>query len=179
MSYVGFGTPCEVVSPSFQEFNLLTLDTRGQSPKPAALQNAYVAILFNQGDGLPKEVWVCHEWEPKLWSRGCRLFFYKNIPKTNKILAIRLEGLYWTWNKVGYSFFLWTLGLSFGGFTLWPSKPRRCGNSWLKVWPLEASNLCPPEGSASHISLSIFSPFLWTFNKGWPFNTTTSRLRRP
>jgi hypothetical protein len=29
-------------------------------------------------------------------------------------LAVRLEGLYWEGNKVGCSFFLWTLGLAFG-----------------------------------------------------------------
>ena len=25
---------------------------------------------FDQGDGLLKEVWVGHEWNPKLWLRG-------------------------------------------------------------------------------------------------------------
>jgi hypothetical protein len=32
--------------------------TRGQSPKAVALQNAYMAILCDQGDGLSEEVWV-------------------------------------------------------------------------------------------------------------------------
>jgi hypothetical protein len=44
-----------------QEFSLSTLHTRGQSPKAIALQNAYMAILSNQGDKLSKEVWVGHE----------------------------------------------------------------------------------------------------------------------
>jgi hypothetical protein len=31
--------------------------------------------LFEEGDGLLKEVWVEWEWKPKLWSRGCRFLF--------------------------------------------------------------------------------------------------------
>jgi hypothetical protein len=34
-------------------------------------------------------------------------------------------------------FGLWTLGLAFGGFTLWPSKSRGPGNSWPKNWTLD------------------------------------------
>jgi hypothetical protein len=41
-----------------QEFILSTLHTRGQSSKVVAFQNAYMAILFDQDDGLSKEVWV-------------------------------------------------------------------------------------------------------------------------
>jgi hypothetical protein len=41
-----------------QGFSLSILHTRGQSSKVAALQNAYMAILFDQGDGLSKDVWV-------------------------------------------------------------------------------------------------------------------------
>jgi hypothetical protein len=44
-----------------QEFGLSTLHTRLQSPKAVALQNAYMAVLFYQGDGLSKEVWVGQE----------------------------------------------------------------------------------------------------------------------
>jgi hypothetical protein len=29
-----------------------------------ALQNAYMATLFDKGDGLSKEVWVGQEWNP-------------------------------------------------------------------------------------------------------------------
>jgi hypothetical protein len=36
----------------------------------------------------------------------------------DKILTVRLEGLFWVGNKMGCSFFLWTLALAFGGFTL-------------------------------------------------------------
>jgi hypothetical protein len=39
--------------------------------------------------------------------------------------------------------------------------------------------LCPTEGSNSYILLAIFSPFIWTFNKVWPFNPMASRLGRP
>ena len=39
-------------------FNLSTLHTKGQCPKVVALQNAYMTILFDQGDGLLKEGWV-------------------------------------------------------------------------------------------------------------------------
>jgi hypothetical protein len=39
-----------------QEFSLSTLHTRDQSSKVIALQNVYVAVLFDQGDGLSKEI---------------------------------------------------------------------------------------------------------------------------
>ena len=35
-------------------FGLSTLHSRGQSPTAVTLQNAYVAVLFDQGDGLLK-----------------------------------------------------------------------------------------------------------------------------
>jgi hypothetical protein len=38
------------------------------------------------------------------------LFFIK-VKKNDKILAVRVEGLFWAGNKVGRSFFLWTLEL--------------------------------------------------------------------
>ena len=37
-------------------FGLLTLHTRGQNPEAVVLQNAYMTILFDQGDKLSKEV---------------------------------------------------------------------------------------------------------------------------
>jgi hypothetical protein len=69
-------------------------------------------------------------------------FFIKKVkikinPKTDKILAIRLEGLFWVENKVGCSFFLWTLGLAFNDFTL-----------------------CPAEGSNSYRFPDTFNPLL-------------------
>ena len=42
---------------------------------------------------------------PNHGQEAVELFFHKN-PKTDKILAIRLEGLFWAWNKVRCSFFL-------------------------------------------------------------------------
>jgi hypothetical protein len=109
-----------------------------------------MAILFNQGDGLLKEGWVGHDWKPKLWSRSHHIFFIKNIiKKTNKILADRLEGMFWVGNKVWCSFFLWTLGLAFEGFASWPSKSRGCESHGqrfgLWAWPLEASHYAQPK----------------------------------
>jgi hypothetical protein len=68
--------------------------------------------------------------------RCCRFFHKKIKSNIDKILAVRLERLFWAMNKLGCSFFFWTLGLAFGGFTLWPSKSRGCGSSWPKVWTL-------------------------------------------
>jgi len=68
--------------------------------------------------------------------------------KTNKILAIILEELFWAANKVGCSFFLWTLGLAFGGFKLWSSKSRcrgsPCQRFGLWAWQLKASRYAQP-----------------------------------
>ena len=50
------------------------------------------------------------------------------------------------------SFFLWTLGLVFGGFTLWPSKLRGHGTSWSKVWTL---------GLTLHTMLGLRLQFLY------------------
>jgi hypothetical protein len=49
-------------------------------------------------------------------------------------LIVRSEGLVWARNKVGCSFFLWTLDLTFGGFTI----------------------LCLGEGSNSYILLAMY-----------------------
>jgi hypothetical protein len=125
-----------------------------------------MAILFDQGDGLSKEVWVGQDWKLKLWSRGRRFFSFKKS-KLDKILDGRLEGFFWAGNKVGFSFFMgwvWTSGLAFGGFTLWPSKLRGRGSSWPNVWTLglafEGFTLCLAEGSNSYILLAILTQFL-------------------
>jgi hypothetical protein len=57
-----------------------------------------MALLFDQGDELSKEVWVGQEWKPKLWSRGCQLIFTKKqknkkIIINHKILIVRLGGV--------------------------------------------------------------------------------------
>jgi hypothetical protein len=112
-------------------------------------------LLFEKGDIVLKE-WVGWEWKPKLWLRG-RWFLFIKKSIIDKILAIRLEGLFWAWNKVGCSF----------GFELW-------------AWHLEASwILCPAEGSNYYTLLAIFSIFIWTLNKVCPLNPAASRLRRP
>jgi hypothetical protein len=84
--------------------------------------------------------------------------------KTNKIVAIRLEGLFRAGNKMGCSL----LSLDFEGFTLWPSKSQDRGRSWPRVWTLGLAfrgfTLCPAEGLNSYILLAIFSPFLWIVN---------------
>ena len=59
------------------------------------------------------EVWVRQELKPKLWSRGRQLFLMKKS-NINKILTVRLEGLYLARNKVGYSFGSHTLGRLLG-----------------------------------------------------------------
>jgi hypothetical protein len=40
-------------------------------PKSKGCRN-FKWLLFEEGDGLLKEVWVVREWKPKLWSRGRR-----------------------------------------------------------------------------------------------------------
>jgi hypothetical protein len=41
-----------------------------------------MAILFDQGNGLSKEVWVKQEWKPKLLSRRYQKKFNKKIAAT-------------------------------------------------------------------------------------------------
>jgi hypothetical protein len=48
--------------------------------------------------------------------------FFIRKSNIDKILAINLEKLFWVGNKVECSFFLWTLGLAFGGFISFPAK---------------------------------------------------------
>jgi hypothetical protein len=104
-------------------------------------------------------------------------------PRNDKTLGVRLEGLFWAGNKVECSFFLWTLGLAFEGFTLWPSKSRDHASSWPKVWTLGLTfggfTLCLAKSFNSYILLVIFSPLLWTLYKVWPFNPTASQLGWP
>jgi hypothetical protein len=110
-------------------------------------------ILFDEGDGPLKEVWVGREWKPKLWSRGCQFFSLKII--IGKTLVVRLEGLFWTRNKVGCSF----------GFGLW-------------AWPLEASHYAWSKAPLTIFYWLFSSPFLCTLNKVWPLNPTASRRGR-
>jgi hypothetical protein len=49
------------------------------------------------------------------------LIFYIKRIKFDKISAVRLEGLFWTWNKVGGSFFLWSLDLAVADFHIVPN----------------------------------------------------------
>jgi hypothetical protein len=51
----------------------------------------------------------------------------------------------------------------------------------LGLWKLHKFTLCPAQDS-NHIFdwlCIIFSPFLWTLKKVWPFNPTDSRLGPP
>ena len=131
-----------------QEFDLLTLHTRGQTPKVIALQNAYMAIFclrrWQTLEGSLGHAWM--ETQTKVESRS--IFSIKNKIKTiDKILAIRLEGLFLEEQMV----WVWTLGLAFGNFTLCSA---------------EGFTLCPVEDSNSCILLAtIFSPVLWILNK--------------
>jgi hypothetical protein len=72
-------------------------------------------------------------------------FSFKKKSNFDKILAVRMEGLFQTWNKV------------------------RCPSSFgLWAQPLEAFTLCLAN---SYILLAIIvNSFLRTLNKVWPFN---------
>jgi hypothetical protein len=115
-------------------------------------------LLLDEGNGLSKEVWVGREWKHKLWSRGLQSFFIKKSI-IGKILAVRLQGTLWARNRVGCSFEfgvglglwrlhtklqlfelrgrgsswprVWTLSLTFGGFTLYPAKAPLTIFYWL------------------------------------------------
>ena len=82
---------------------------------------------------------------PNYGQEAVDLFLIKKKKEINKILAVRLEGLFWTGNKLGCSFrrWVWTLGFAFRSFT-----------------PI--------------FYLTIFNPFFLTLNKVWPFNPTDS-----
>jgi hypothetical protein len=60
--------------------------------------------LFEEGDELLKEVWVRRGRKLKLWSRGRQIFFSTKKSIIDNILAVKLEGLFGTRNKVGCSF---------------------------------------------------------------------------
>jgi hypothetical protein len=116
-----------------QEFSLSTLHTKGESPKPKAVTmfNAYMAILFDKGNELSKEVWVEHEWKPKLWLRGHQFFFRRKKIKLTRSWPLDWRGCFgqgMKWDAPS-SFGLWTLGLAFRSFKLWPSKSRAHGSS--------------------------------------------------
>jgi hypothetical protein len=117
-----------------QEFGLSTPLTTGQSSKAFALQNAYMAVLFDHGDGLLKEVWVRQEWNPNYGRERPKLFSLKKT-KTDKILADRLEGLFW-------ADFKWDAPSSFG---LW-------------AWSLEASHYAWPKGPIPIYIIDYFQP---------------------
>jgi hypothetical protein len=78
-------------------------------------------LLFDKGDGLSKEVWVDGNGDPNYGQEAVDFFSWKKSI-IGKILAVRLEGLFWARNKVGYS----------SGFGLW-------------AWPLEASHHARPK----------------------------------
>jgi len=65
-----------------------------------------------------------------------------------------IGGVVWVGGKVGCSFFLWTLGLAFGGFTL-----------------------CLPEDFNSYFFIGYVQ--LVSFNKVQPFDPMASRLGWP
>jgi hypothetical protein len=132
---------------------LSTLYTRGQSPKVVALQNAYIVVLFDQGDGLSKEVWVGQDWKTQTMVER---FLLLTTSKYDKMLVVGLEGLFWARTKVR----------CFYGFGLW-------------AWPLEASHYAWLKAPIPIFLLAIFNSFLWTLNKVWPFNPMASRLGRP
>jgi hypothetical protein len=71
-----------------QEFSLSTLHTMAKVQRPPKFK----ILLFEEGDGLSKKVWVGREWKPKLWLRGHWFLLIKKLI-INKILAVRLEGL--------------------------------------------------------------------------------------
>ena len=72
-----------------------TLEAKVQRPQ-LALQNTCMAVFFHQGDGLLKDFWVGHEWKPKIWSRGRRIYYFwrlvKEFQDTNILAMIRSGG---------------------------------------------------------------------------------------
>jgi hypothetical protein len=62
-----------------QEFGLSTLHTRSQSPKVVALQNAYMAILFDEGDGLSKKGWSNRNGNSTYDREAVDIFSFKKI----------------------------------------------------------------------------------------------------
>jgi hypothetical protein len=94
-------------------------------------------LLFEDGDGLSKEVWVRREWKSKPWSRGC-LFFHSN----NQLLT-RSWPLDWrSYFEQGIK---WDAPLSL--------------DFRLGLWRLHT---IPNPSCTYYILLNIFNPFLWT-----------------
>ena len=84
-----------------------TLHIRGQSSNAVALQNAYMAILFNQPRRRTLKGslgWTGMETQTMV--ERSSVFFSLNFLKIDKILAIILQELFWVANKVGCSFLL-------------------------------------------------------------------------
>jgi hypothetical protein len=80
-----------------------------------------MAVYFDQDEGLLKEVWIRHEWKPKLWSRSRQFFPLKNHTLTRS----------WPldWRDCFGHVIKWDAPFSFG---LW-------------AWPLEASHYARPK----------------------------------
>jgi hypothetical protein len=145
--------------------------TRGQSPKAITFQNTYMVISLDQGDGCSKEDCVRQGQKPKLWLRSLWTFFTKKNPETDKILAVRLEGLCLSRNEMGCSrqtVCVLTLGLAFAG------QVERLWDVMALDLAFGGITLCPTKGSNSHILLATFNPFLWALYKVQPFNPTAS-----
>jgi hypothetical protein len=118
-----------------QEFGLSTLHTRGQSPKP------FVITFWRRRRTLEGSLSRMGMETQTMVERPSVFFIQKSI--IDKILAVRLEGLFWARNKVGCSF----------GFGLW-------------AWPLEASHYDRPSWEAVGVHEQRFG--LWT----WPLEAS-------
>ena len=139
-----------------QEFNILTLHIRGQSPRLLLFKMPTWQYFLTKATDSQMKFGSDGNGNPNYGREAVNFFpcfFNKN---TDKILAIRLEGLFQEGNEVGCSFFM-----------VW-------------AWPLEASHL--PWLKAPFpvfYWLVILNPLFWTLNKVWPFNPMASRLGRP
>ena len=67
-------------------------------------------------------------------------FFFIKKSIIDKILAVRLERLFWTRNKVGYSFFLWSWGLGLRSLHTMDVQVKR---PWEQTPPW-VTNICYP-----------------------------------
>jgi hypothetical protein len=108
-----------------QEFGLSTLHTKAKVQSPSQFN----IISFWRSYKLSKELRVGWEWQPNYGQDVVKFFAYgKSI--IDKIMAVRLEGLFWARNKVGMLLWVWTLSLAFGSFTLCPTE---CSNSQISL----------------------------------------------
>jgi hypothetical protein len=138
-----------------QEFGLSTLHTRGQSPKARRSPKCLYGRIF-----WPRW-WTLEGSLGRIWMKTqtmveMLIFFIKKWNFLTRSWPLDWRDLFRVGNKVGCTFFLWTLGLAFGSFTL-----------------------CPAKGSNAYILWAIYNPFLWNLNKVWPFNPTVSQLGQP